>query len=1112
MATGVGLRSAAVGGQWGRATAVLFTDIARSTELMFALGAERNEGVRRRHMAHLREALQEHGGREVKNLGDGIMAVVPSAAGAVAAAVAMQQRTAAQAAAAGLELELTIGVSIGDAFEEHEDWFGPPVVEAARLCQLAAAGEVLIPRVLRDLAGDRPGVVYEAVGPRALKGIPEPVEVFRVCWSPAPGSAFRLPAMLSGHGRYEMVGRDAERAQVLATWDVAARGERRVVLIGGEPGVGKSRLAANVAGNVHAFGGRVLLGRCDREGGGPFQPFVIALRQHLAEVAASGAPVRLGPHAGVLVRVLPELVELGPSLQAPASGDDAAADRLALFDAIADAFHRIAADAPVLLVVEDLHWAAPETIQLFRHLIGWSQDGPLLVLSTFRNTDADLQSELGALVAESSRLQRCQHIPLHRLDEPSVLRLLSAAAGEDLSGNAEAAEVAATLYEQSGGNPLYATQLLAHLVEAGILQRSDGRWTATAPADRLTLPESLREVVLGRVTASAAPVQRLLELAAVAGERFDPVLLLQIDDTDGQLLDALDQAVAARLVEQVGSTAEYRFIHALVRAVVLDRLSTVRRAGVHDKLAERLEELGVAEPAYLAHHSAESALLGPPQAARAVRSARRAGDEAMAAFEFLAASRWYEVALSNLARARLDQPRERAEALLALGVAQRNGGIQGFRETLLEATRVARAAGLTTLQIQATLANTRGTFANARALDEDRIELLRAALAAIPEPDDVDRAQLMCQLAMELCIGPGFEERRALSAEAVRLARETGDAKTVAWVLARREPAVVHIVTIGERAAEVEELARLAEGSDDDQLRFWAMHHSVKIGLELGDRERIENNLARLESLVVAMRQPEPRVLITRDRGTYASVRGRLDEAERATFESLELGEQIGAPDARYIFASQLYSIRFVQGRLGELREAMARSKGPRWIPAVWAGWSLLHAEIGERAEALDSLQAQHDVDFWNYPNGHVATSGIAAAALAAARVGDDTLAVRLLDVLDAADGFCIADVCYWYGPVAHHQGILRSLLGEVDRAVEHFAAAIALERRLEATPWLARSLAELARALGRRHAAGDQSAADEAAAEARSIASSLGLAAIRPLLDEPLPGEVASL
>ena len=209
--------------------------------------------------------------------------------------------------------------------------------------------------------------------------------------------------------------------------------------------------------------------------------------------------------------------------------------------------------------------------------------------------------------------------------------------------------------------------------------------------------------------------------------------------------------------------------------------------------------------------------------------------------------------------------------------------------------------------------------------------------------------------------------------------------------------------------------------------------------MELGDRERIETNLARLESLVVAMRQPEPLVLITRDRGTYASVRGRLDEAERATFESLELGEQIGAPDARYIFASQLYSIRFVQGRLGELRDAMARSKGPRWIPAVWAGWSLLHAEIGERAEALDSLQVQHDVDFWNYPNGHVATSGIAAAALAAARAGDDTLAVRLLDVLDAADGFCIADVCYWYGPVAHHQGILRSLLGEVDRAVEHF-------------------------------------------------------------------------
>ena len=215
------------------------------------------------------------------------------------------------------------------------------------------------------------------------------------------------------------------------------------------------------------------------------------------------------------------------------------------------------------------------------------------------------------------------------------------------------------------------------------------------PPDQLALPESLREVLIGRITASGSHVERFLELAAVAGERFDPVLLMQVDDLGGRLADALDRAVVVRLVEQVGSSNEYRFIHALVRAAVLERLSTVRRVRLHDQLAERLERMGTTQASFLAYHAAASAMLGPAQAGRATRSARRAGDDAMSAFAYLSAVGWYETVLEHLPASGLDAPETRVQALLSLGVAQRSAAIPAFRQTLLDAAALAHDAGLT---------------------------------------------------------------------------------------------------------------------------------------------------------------------------------------------------------------------------------------------------------------------------------------------------------------------------------------------------------------------------------------------------------------------------------
>ena len=189
--------------------AIIFTDVARSTELLYELGPERYEGVRRRHVAHLRAALHEHGGQEVKSLGDGLMAIVPSAAGGVAAAAAMQRRTAAQAQAARIDLRIRIGVAAGDVVEDESDFYGPAVVEAARLCPAATGGEILLTDLARRLAGERPGVGYEAVGPMVLKGIPEPVDVYRV-------------GVVDGQRRRSRIAGDAQRS-----WRLRARRSRR---------------------------------------------------------------------------------------------------------------------------------------------------------------------------------------------------------------------------------------------------------------------------------------------------------------------------------------------------------------------------------------------------------------------------------------------------------------------------------------------------------------------------------------------------------------------------------------------------------------------------------------------------------------------------------------------------------------------------------------------------------------------------------------------------------------------------------------------------------------------------------------------------------------------
>ena len=305
-----------------RSTAiVLFTDLVASTELRIRLGEDAADELRRTHDRLITAAVQGKRGHLVKNLGDGVMATFAGAVDALAAAVTIQQVLDRhnRAGSSTVPLDVRIGISAGDVSFEEVDCFGTPVIEAARLCAAAGGGQILVSDVVRVLAGTGGGHRLIPVGALELKGLPAPVPACEVAWEPAPEAAvvvLPLPSVVTGVGRI-FVGREEELTRLRQRWKEAGAGNRRLAVVGGEPGVGKTRLAAALAQQLHAEGALVLGGRCDEDLGVPYQPFVEALRHYVTSASAVG----LGRHAGELPRLVPELAQLVPGLPEPLRSD-----------------------------------------------------------------------------------------------------------------------------------------------------------------------------------------------------------------------------------------------------------------------------------------------------------------------------------------------------------------------------------------------------------------------------------------------------------------------------------------------------------------------------------------------------------------------------------------------------------------------------------------------------------------------------------------------------------------------------------------------------------------------------------------------------------------------
>lgn len=670
-----------------RAVTFLLTDIEGSTAAWEA-DADTMATALARHDEIVEQVVTFRGGRLIKTRGEGdaTFSVFDRPSAAAAAAVELQEAILHESWTLAEPMRIRVALHTGEVEFRDGDYFGRAVNRAARLRSLAAGGQILCSGATAELAIDTlsDDVVLADLGMRQLKNLTRPEHVFELRLETtadapdpqidAPMERPDLPAVLAGSGPF--VGRRPELERLLSAWRTMLTAGAHAVLIAGEPGVGKTRLAGEWSHQAYEQGAIVLYGRCDEDLGAPYQPFAEALRSLVPCLGTSRLRGLRGVEA--LLPLAPGLTDVLPDLTAPPRADPDT-ERYALFDAVVALLGIATTSAPVVLILDDLHWAAKPTLLLLRHLLRFGEHASVQILGTYRSTDLDRSHPLAAMLADLHRDGSAHRLALSGLDADDVTAYVAEAGYDD-------EELARALASVTGGNPFFLIEALRHVDESG------GLW------DQSTLPQGVREAVSRRLSRLPAATNKALAAAAVVGSRFALDLVESVIGED--LVDAFDEASKAGIViEEPGG--HYRFNHAIVRQSLLAELASVRRMRLHQKIATTLE----AEPgadgellAELAYHYFECAWAG--NAAKAVEYCRRAADQAMARLAYEGAADLYGKALHALEEIddelldRDDQQAEllvaRCEALLAAGdVASAAGAVSQLRTAAKDSGRLA---------------------------------------------------------------------------------------------------------------------------------------------------------------------------------------------------------------------------------------------------------------------------------------------------------------------------------------------------------------------------------------------------------------------------------------
>jgi DNA-binding SARP family transcriptional activator/tetratricopeptide (TPR) repeat protein len=913
--------------------------------------------------------------------------------------------------------------------------------------------------LMRDELGTAPSAAAIAAYERLLSSEPLPAPMGDA--SGRSESAIALPEQLRSRGHAPLVGREAELRELSRLWAATSGSEpaqpggssqgRRVAVLVGDPGVGKTRLATRLAEEAHRGGAVVLAGQAAEEGLAPYQPLLEALRHYFVAADLDQVGMAIREYGPELARLVPDLRRRVPSLP-KAQTSDPDAERYRLFEAVVGLLSAISERAPILLVLDDLHWADRPTLLLLRHLARAPAPSRLLILISYR-TEATAEA-LRDLLADLSREQLVTEVRMAGLNRRHTAQLVALQAGEPPSRS-----LIEALHEETEGNPLFVEEIVRSLTHAG--RRVS---TATAADLRaLQLPEGVKRLIARRIDLLDPGAVQWLRVAAVIGREFELEVLDEITElSEEDSLRALEAALQVGIVtESPAEPGGYSFAHALIRDALYEGMSASRRARLHARVAAVLEARS-APPRMLAHHFTQAA--SPAQADKAIDYAMQAAAEATALLAHEEAVTHYVRALDVLRRGQPDAQELRLELQLLLGEAGvRAGERERFREVFFQAAALAEKLDDPASLARAAVGAARRYIQPPGVIDNELIALLEQALEHSPAEPSLQRVQLLSRLTGAVSYSPRREQMHRLSQQALEVAEQLEDPLARAYALSARRSALWDPGHLSERIDASTELLRAALDAGNAELRLQGHAWLVVDLLEAGDRDGFEAQVEAFERAADQVGQPFYWWQAALWRSMRAFLAGRLDQAEELAAEALAIGMPAEPVTAAECHSWQLLSIRRQQDRGDELVEPIGRLV--RQDPGS-LGWrlslALLMLEAGRYAEAQAGLDLITQRDLAEIPRDGRWMTIMSWLAELATGLGDEPRAQQLYDALlpSAGANVVVSLGVMCRGPVSRYLGKLAAALGLDEAAGEHFQRAVAAAEELGSPLW--KGLAQL--------------------------------------------------
>jgi class 3 adenylate cyclase len=955
-------------------------------------------------------------------------------------------------------------------------WHNPDVPKAL---------EALILRLLAKDPAERPESA--AAIPDALEAIMETAST--VAERVSEEVANPLDRLAGG----VFVGREKEMDELRAGLEDSLSGRGRLLMLVGEPGIGKTRTSEELATYASLRNVQVLWGRCyEGEGAPAYWPWVQLVRSYIHDRDPQDLMTEMGPGAADIAEVVSEVRERLPGLPTPPTLEPEQA-RFRLFDSITTFLKNGAKRQPLVLVLDDLHWADKPSLLLLQFLARELRGGRLMVLGTYRDVELRRQHPLSQTLGELAREGLSQRIVLRGLTKRDVARFL-----EITSGVKPPEGLVTAVYQETEGNPFFVNEVVRLLVADGRLERPEEvkSWS-------VTIPQGVREVVGRRLDHLSDECNRVLTIASVIGREFGLDALERVSDVSGdRLLDALEEAVGARVIVEVPrSPGRYSFSHALMRETLYEELSTTRRVRQHRQIGEALEALygESVEPhlAELAYHFSEGAQGGDVD--KAIDYAVRAGERATELLAYEEATNHYELALQALELKEQPAATQHCELLLALGEAQiKAGEPQKAMETCDRAAGIARDMGSPETLARAALDFGRASGATGAIAERSQpaVDLIEEALSVLPEGDSALRAMLLGRLANILWLARTSQDRVLSRArESVEMARRVKDSEALVIALQGMRFALTGSEEVDERVAVSTEILQMAEQAGDKTAAYYGLEWRCLDLLEAGDVSSLDVEVETLDDMADELRQPALRWFPQALKATLLLFRGRLEDADEQGQQALVTARRFSRG---FLLPSgvQLFALRREQGRLAEL-EGAQKAFADRFpaVPSYRCGLAYVHSEQRREEEAREQFERLAASGFAEVPRDDAWQIGMIFLSEVCAFLGDAARAAALYDLLLPYARLNVGHVGNArFGSGSRFLGLLAATMERWEDAEKRFEDALEMNTRMGAKPWIAWTQHQYADMLVRRDGRGDRDRALELLSQALNTAQQLRL------------------